>query len=154
MKNFLWYLGLIPVVWSCSVSLEKSSSPDDDVLSSSTHESDNSALATVPDSSPVAISSTSSPKNSVESTNTIVLYGNPGCVFCDAAVRFLEDRHVSFEFNDVRKDPSLLSHLRATVGSKRFPYVFYNGDYVGGLAELKTLVSTSKEFNQMSHGDH
>jgi glutaredoxin len=71
----------------------------------------------------------------------VVLYGNPGCGFCVASEKLLNEKGIPYEFKNVFADTSLLVDLHSRIGAKTFPYVFIDGQYIGGYMELQGLLN-------------
>lgn len=78
------------------------------------------------------------------STARVVLYGNPKCGLCVAARRVLDEKQVTYEFVDIFANTELLRRLHTDIGPRRFPYVFVDGKFVGGLTELSDLLTSNR----------
>ena len=68
-----------------------------------------------------------------------LLYTWPGCSFCERAKSILERNRVPYREHCLYRDRPLLERLRQQFGVRTMPFVFLDGEAVGGLAELEEL---------------
>ena len=73
-------------------------------------------------------------------STTFTLYTKDGCIYCEKAKAYITyDLFDSFEEIklDKIKDSKEYDNLLQTTGHRTFPFVFYNGEFIGGYNELK-----------------
>ena len=72
----------------------------------------------------------------------IIIYGKPGCSYCDRAKQFLSIRFLPYGYVDIT-DPTLPQYEKDVVngvlatGYKTLPMIFINGKFIGGYTELE-----------------
>jgi glutaredoxin-like YruB-family protein len=71
----------------------------------------------------------------------VVLYSQPGCPPCFAAKQFLASRNVSFEYKDVKADPTALREL-VKLNSQSTPTILVDDEVMIGFDpdRLETLL--------------
>lgn len=71
-----------------------------------------------------------------------VLFTKSTCPYCIRAIKLLEKNDVEYQYIDIDLLPSnlydeVVGVLRDELQYKTVPMVLYNGDFIGGLQELK-----------------
>ena len=71
----------------------------------------------------------------------IKIVSKPGCLYCDQAKEFLNELGLAFETehldpNDDATYKERRGQLVATTQSKTFPFIFVDGEYLGGFQDL------------------
>lgn len=75
----------------------------------------------------------------------VIIYTRPGCGFCTAAKRLLEQKGVAYTERDVGFSPELRKEMiQRARGRSTFPQIFINDTHVGGYDELYALERASK----------
>lgn len=62
----------------------------------------------------------------------IEIYSKDGCKFCDMAKEFLDERCMTYT---VIKQFDIES-MKEKTGSRTFPFIFEDGEFIGGFREL------------------
>ena len=71
----------------------------------------------------------------------ITIYGKVGCKACDDAKKLCEDNGVNFTYLTLGSDYSVSDFYGIAPKSWRsFPMVSFNGEFKGGLKELKDYI--------------
>lgn len=69
-----------------------------------------------------------------------VIWGRPGCSYCDKALALLKEKGQTFQKFDVRQNPVLVDFMEASGMPLTVPQVFLNGHLIGGYDELSTIL--------------
>jgi glutaredoxin len=85
---------------------------------------------------------------------TIIIYGKENCSYCLAACRFLESKHLAYQYIDTTNNPKALDAMQtATQGrGKTFPQIIINEKPIGGFSDMMALVN-NHEFESLLTGD-
>jgi glutaredoxin len=74
-------------------------------------------------------------------TNSSVVYSQPNCIGCKAAKNILTERGFVVEERNIADSAEYKQELFSAVPSaKSVPQVFVNGQYIGGLTELRAFL--------------
>ncbi len=75
----------------------------------------------------------------------IEIYIKPGCPYCIAAKRLLDQKGAAYEETDVSRDPALRATMTArAVGRHTVPQIFIDGRHIGGCDDLHALDRAGK----------
>ncbi len=74
-----------------------------------------------------------------EHNHDIAVYSNNKCVYCAKATEFLEKRKMYFSDIDITWNKAEHTKLEQQTGVKTVPYIFIDGKYIGGYADLVKL---------------
>lgn len=76
-------------------------------------------------------------------TNSSVVYSQPNCIGCKAAKNILTERGFVVEERNIADNPEHKQELFTAIpNAKSVPQVFVNGQYIGGLTELRAFLLT------------
>ena len=67
---------------------------------------------------------------------TIIVYSQPGLLFCGKAKEFLSQRGVAFEERDITKDPAAVDELER-LGAMTTPVIVIDGEAVIGFNQKR-----------------
>jgi len=67
---------------------------------------------------------------------TIIVYSQPGWLFCGKAKEFLSQRGVAFEERDITKDPAAVDELER-LGAMTTPVIVIDGEAVIGFNQKR-----------------
>jgi len=67
------------------------------------------------------------------------MYTRPGCWFCAAARRLLQEKGVAFEDIDIGGQPALRQEMEELSGGYTVPQIFINDRPVGGYDDINAL---------------
>lgn len=71
----------------------------------------------------------------------VTIYGKASCKSCDEAKQLCTNNSVEYEYKQMGKDYDLSEFYSVAPRSvKSFPMITLDGEYVGGLQELKELL--------------
>ncbi len=70
---------------------------------------------------------------------TVRIYTTPTCGYCQAALRLLREKGVTFENVDVSGDTRTRAWLVETTGRTTVPQVFIDGKPYGGYTDIAAL---------------
>jgi len=70
---------------------------------------------------------------------TVKMYTRPGCWFCAAARRLLQQKGVPFEDIDIGGQPELRQEMEKLSGGYTVPQIFINDRPVGGYDDINAL---------------
>lgn len=74
-------------------------------------------------------------------TNSSVVYSQPNCIGCKAAKNILKERGFAVEERNIAENAEYKQELfKAVPSAKSVPQVFINGEYIGGLTELRAYL--------------
>lgn len=82
----------------------------------------------------------------------VVVFGKSTCPFCIEVTRTLTDMSVPFTYHTVDNMPDgtkVHEHLKATTGQRTVPYVFINGNLVGGCDATKALIASGQFYEKL-----
>lgn len=72
----------------------------------------------------------------------IEVYGKTGCSGCIQAKQLLDGKGIEYEYKQLGQDYSLQDfYTVAPKTCRNFPMIAQDGEYIGGLAELKQLLA-------------
>ncbi|WP_274426117.1 glutaredoxin 3 [Chelativorans sp. YIM 93263] len=75
----------------------------------------------------------------------VIIYTRPGCGFCTAAKRLLDQKGVAYTEHDVGSSPELRKEMiQRARGHSTFPQIFINDAHIGGCDELYALERAGK----------
>ena len=77
----------------------------------------------------------------MEFKGRVTVYSIVGCGFCARAKSLLNELSVPFVDLNLDKRPDLRAELAERTGLRTVPQIFFNEKHIGGLDELKKLVS-------------
>lgn len=69
------------------------------------------------------------------------VYGKLSCNSCDQAKLLLTSKDEAFEYKQFGKDYDLGEFSSFNKAHRSFPLILKDGEYIGGLAELKQLLA-------------
>ena len=73
----------------------------------------------------------------------LTIYGKDGCSSCDDAVKLCELNKIKHVYVSLGKDYTIQDFYGIAPRShKSFPMISFNGEFVGGLKELKEYISS------------
>lgn len=87
---------------------------------------------------------TESPKNKVVSHPTILLYIREGCFYCRLATELLQEKSLHYETIELSNNEELYAKLVNTTGQTTVPYIFIDGQFIGGYSDLQKLNEENK----------
>lgn len=87
---------------------------------------------------------TESPKNKIVSHNTILLYIREGCFYCRLATELLQEKSLHYETIELSNNEELYAKLVNTTGQTTVPYIFIDGQFIGGYSDLQKLNEENK----------
>jgi glutaredoxin 3 len=70
-----------------------------------------------------------------------VLWSGYNCTYCDQAKQFLKTKNIAFEERKIGDGWTKEEFFDAVPGARTVPQIFLDDQYVGGLAELKKLLT-------------
>lgn len=73
-------------------------------------------------------------------SNNNVVWSQPNCAGCDQAKALLKSRGIEFEVRMLGENATKADLLEAVPTARSVPQIFLNGEYVGGLAELRNAL--------------
>ena len=71
--------------------------------------------------------------------NGLKVYGKPNCQGCDQAKALIEAKGLGYEYVDILRTPSAMQLFRDK-GFKSVPQIFFDGEHLGGVEDLKVLL--------------
>lgn len=66
------------------------------------------------------------------------------CPFCISAKRLLDQKGIEYEVHNIQNDKEKKKELFEQTGQNTVPYVFIDGEFVGGFDDLKQLETEGK----------
>lgn len=87
---------------------------------------------------------TESPKNKIVSHPTILLYIREGCFYCKLAKELLQEKSLHYETIELSNNEELYTKLVNTTGQTTVPYIFIDGQFIGGYSDLQKLNEENK----------
>lgn len=83
-----------------------------------------------------------------------VIFGKTNCPYCRRAKKYLDEKHIIYEFRDVVKNPrnlyEMLNRVKPLIGQTvpiTVPQIWIGGEYVGDAHKLSELLETEVEPN-------
>ncbi len=73
-----------------------------------------------------------------------VLYTWTFCPFCVRAKRLLERKGIEYEEHNIQQDEAKKKELLEETGQDTVPYVFLDGEFIGGYDQLSALNKAGK----------
>lgn len=73
----------------------------------------------------------------VATDSTILLYSRENCFYCKLAKQLLDSKNLKYEHIDISNNVDLHSKMIDQTGQRTVPYVFIDGEFIGGYTELK-----------------
>ena len=83
-------------------------------------------------------------KNNIVSHPTILLYIREGCFYCRLATELLQEKSLHYETIELSNNEALYAKLVNTTGQTTVPYVFIDGQFIGGYSDLQKLNEENK----------
>lgn len=75
------------------------------------------------------------------STNYSIIYSQPNCIGCTAAKNILREKGYQIEERNIANNNAFKEELfKAVPNAKSVPQIFINGEYIGGLTELRKFI--------------
>jgi glutaredoxin 3 len=74
----------------------------------------------------------------------VMLYFKSGCIYCDKAKALLKSRRIPYEAVELTNNKDLIIKLIGQTGQNTVPYVFVNGEFIGGYKDLRDLDEAGK----------
>lgn len=74
----------------------------------------------------------------------IELYTTKFCPFCSRAKALLDDKGYKYDLHELDNDRAKRKELEEKTGQNTVPYVFIDGDLIGGYDDLKALDDQGK----------
>lgn len=72
----------------------------------------------------------------------VLIYTKEKCQFCLKAKNFLDKKGISYSEIDITSDQELHEKLKNETRQLTVPYIFINGDLIGGYKDLVALENT------------
>ncbi len=85
-----------------------------------------------------------SSKNHIVSHPTILLYIREGCFYCKLATELLQEKSLHYETIELSNNEELYAKLVNTTGQTTVPYIFIDGQFIGGYSDLQKLNEENK----------
>lgn len=73
-------------------------------------------------------------------SNKTVVWSQKGCAACEQAKALLTSRGIPFEVKTLGEDATKAELIAAVPHARSVPHIFLQGQYVGGLAELRNAL--------------
>lgn len=70
------------------------------------------------------------------------IIGQPGCIFCEKAVKLAEDYKLKYLYVDITKFPEAKQYLKDK-GYKTVPQIWHAGKHIGGYTEFASYVEAT-----------
>jgi glutaredoxin 3 len=77
-----------------------------------------------------------------EHSHEIMIYSKTKCPYCIKATEFLDKKKVNYREIDVTWDDVQIQKLIDKTGAHTVPYVFVDGNYIGGYSDLVKFVDS------------
>ena len=74
----------------------------------------------------------------------VVIYTKDPCVYCDRAIRLLNELGVAFEEIDLTDKDDEIQKIKNETGWRTVPIIMVDGKLIGGYVDLKALVDEGK----------
>lgn len=68
----------------------------------------------------------------------IQIYSKPGCNYCEMAKEFLDERCIRY-LEIILDQESDIESMKRETGARTFPFIFEEGEFIGGLKELMIM---------------
>ena len=72
----------------------------------------------------------------------ITIITKDGCTFCDKARIYLSQKKITYLVTD-QKDVDI-EEVKKSTNHKTFPFIFMNGEFIGGYDEMRMRFSTGE----------
>ena len=66
------------------------------------------------------------------------------CPFCSSAKRLLDERGIEYDVHNIQNDKEKKNDLFKQTGQDTVPYVFIDGEFIGGFDDLQQLDAEGK----------
>jgi len=76
---------------------------------------------------------------------TNVIYGKPGCPFCDKAKALLETKGIPYEYVNLQELGKTAAQVTGRKEVNTVPQIYLDGQYIGGYSELETHFNVLNE---------
>ncbi|MBP7190365.1 MAG: glutathione S-transferase N-terminal domain-containing protein [Rickettsiaceae bacterium] len=83
-------------------------------------------------------------ESDLNNSHEVLIYSIDGCPYCEKALKFLKDRHLQFVIIDITFDDRVWQRLKEETGSATVPYIFIDGEYIGGCLDMLSLSESGK----------
>ena len=74
----------------------------------------------------------------------VIVYGISSCKYCHLAQDFLKTRNIGHEVIELGADADLQLKLQEKTGQTTVPYIYINGEFIGGYQDLMKLGDEGK----------
>jgi glutaredoxin 3 len=74
-----------------------------------------------------------------KNNHSVTIYYVPTCPYCKRAIEFLETKKVGLNKINIASDADQWRKLQKETGSGTVPYIFIDGQYIGGCTDLLAL---------------
>ena len=81
----------------------------------------------------------------------VTLYTITGCQPCNAVKTYLKDQNVDHEILIVGDDVTKEEFVAVTNGARSVPQILVDGELISGFDELKEIVATHEEMDDMEN---
>lgn len=82
----------------------------------------------------------------------VFIIGKPDCLFCNKAKELLEKNFVDYEYYSGNSRSKYIQHIMEKVDYRKFPLIFFKGNFIGGFTELKEKL-VSGELSKLKYDD-
>lgn len=86
----------------------------------------------------------STPAKSIRTDIKVIIYSKDGCQYCILAKKLLHDKGIPYEVVELTSNRDVFIKLANQTGQNTVPYVFINGEFIGGYSDLLNLNETGK----------
>ncbi|MCP5369784.1 MAG: glutaredoxin [Rickettsiaceae bacterium] len=87
---------------------------------------------------------TTQPSTKILPQPPILLYIREGCFYCKLATQLLEEKALHYEIIELSNNEALYTKLVNSTGQTTVPYIFINGQFIGGYSDLRELDEENK----------
>lgn len=77
-------------------------------------------------------------------SHEIVIYSIKECPYCENAMDFLQEMNLPFVIVDITFDDRVWENLKEETGITTVPYIFIDGQYIGGCSDMLALSDSGK----------
>jgi len=81
-------------------------------------------------------------RNALQDEGKTIVYGRPGCPYCDQAKNLLKLKGIEFEYIDLEEEGKTAAQVTGRKDVKTVPQIYIAGEYIGGYQELEKYFNT------------
>ncbi|GAB4165675.1 MAG: hypothetical protein Tsb006_5170 [Rickettsiaceae bacterium] len=74
----------------------------------------------------------------------VIIYAKDACSYCILAKSLLDSRSIGYEVIDLTNNKDLHLKLAEKTGQNTVPYLYINGEFIGGYSDLQKLDELGK----------